>query len=85
MTSDICGITVYTMAAAFEFTVFATTEDFQERLAEALENGTVMLDTTEGTKLILNAINVVAIEVHAASEENNSAVKNFANTPPVKK
>ena len=76
MTSDICGITVYTMAAAFEFTVFATTEDFQERLATALENGTAILDTVEGTKLILNAINVVAIEIHAAG-------KNSADTPPV--
>ena len=85
MENKICELTVYTMAAALEFTVYATTDDFQERLAEALENGTVILDTIEGTKLILNAINVVAIEVHAAAESSNSSVKNFAATPPVKK
>lgn len=81
MENKICELTVYTMAAALEFTVYATTEDFQERLAEALENGTVILDTIEGTKLILNAINVVAIEIHAAEKNKNISV----NTPPVKK
>lgn len=81
MENKICELTVYTMAAALEFTVYATTEDFQERLAEALENGTVILDTIEGTKLILNAINVVAIEIHTAEKNKNISV----NTPPVKK
>ena len=80
MENKICELTVYTMAAALEFTVYATTDDFQERLAEALENGTVILDTIEGTKLILNAINVVAIEIHAAEKNKNIS----ANTPPVK-
>ena len=81
MENKICELTVYTMAAALEFTVYATTDDFQERLAEALENGTVILDTIEGTKLILNAINVVAIEIHAAEKNKNISV----NTPRVKK
>lgn len=81
MENKICELTVYTMAAALEFTVYATTDDFQERLAEALENGTVILDTIEGTKLILNAINVVAIEIHTAEKNKNIS----ANTPPVKK
>ena len=81
MENKFCELTVYTMAAALEFTVYATTDDFQERLAEALEIGTVILDTIEGTKLILNAINVVAIEIHAAEKNKNIS----ANTPPVKK
>lgn len=81
MGADVCEVTIYTMAAALEFNVIATTEDFQERLAAALEQGTVVLDTAEGAKLVLNAINVVAIEVHEAA----AAIENSGNTPPVLK
>ena len=51
-------------------------------VAEALEEGTVILELVDGGKIILCAINVVAIEVHAAAESSNSSVKNFAATPP---
>lgn len=74
MKADTLDLTIYTNAAALEFTVCVTTENFQERLAEALENGTVVLDTTDGNKLVLNAINVVCIEIHeptAAKQESN--------------
>lgn len=74
MKADTLDLVIYTNTAALEFTVFVAINDFQERLAEALENGTVVLDTTDGTKLVLNAINVVAIEIHepaAAKQENN--------------
>ena len=74
MKADTLDLVIYTNTAALEFTVFVTINDFQERLAEALENGTVVLDTTDGTKLVLNAINVAAIEIHepaAAKQENN--------------
>lgn len=57
---------IYTCNAVLSFNVKSTTPNFQERLAQALEEGTVILDTAEETKLILNAINVVAIEVHEA-------------------
>lgn len=57
---------IYTCNAVLSFNVKSTTPNFQERLAQALEEGTVVLDTAEETKLILNAINVVAIEVHEA-------------------
>lgn len=73
MKADTLDIVIYTDAAALEFTVCVTTTDFQARLAEALENGTVMLDTIDGSKLVLNAINVVAIEIHeptAATQES---------------
>ncbi len=76
--SRVCEVIIYTSNAALSFNVEATTTDFQERLASALEEGTVILDTVEGTKLILNAINVVAIEVHAAAERTQTL-------PPVKK
>ncbi len=76
--SKACEVIIYTSNAALSFNVEATTDDFQERLAAALEEGTVLLDTVEGTKLILNAINVVAIEVHKAGVQEQTI-------PPVKK
>lgn len=76
--SRVCEVIIYTSNAALSFNVEATTTDFQERLASALEEGTVILDTVEGTKLILNAINVVAIEVHKAGEQ-------MQNIPPTEK
>lgn len=79
--SDVCEVVIYTTSAALSFNVKATTTDFQERLAGALEEGTVILDTTEDTKLILNAINVVAIEVHGQqdTEENTQAIPPIQN------
>lgn len=67
----VCEVIVYTSQAALSFNVEATVEGFQDKLAAALEEGTVILDTIEGTKLILNAINVVAIEVHAEQTAQN--------------
>lgn len=78
--SRVCEVIIYTSNAALSFNVEATADNFQERLASALEEGTVILDTVEGSKLILNAINVVAIEVHepTAARENPRAI------PPAK-
>ncbi len=77
--SKVCELIIYTSQAAYSFYVEATTADFQERLAAALEEGTVILDTIEGSKLVLNAINVVAIDIHEATvaEVNADAI------PPV--
>lgn len=73
--NEVCELILYTSNAALSFNVNATVEDFQERLATALEEGTVILDTAEGSKLILNAINVVAIEIHEqGSAENTNAI-----------
>lgn len=80
--SRVCEVIIYTSNAALSFNVEATTTDFQERLASALEEGTVILDTVEGTKLILNAINVVAIEVHAAAD---ATAERTHDTPPRQK
>ena len=80
--SRVCEVIIYTSNAALSFNVEATTTDFQERLASALEEGTVILDTVEGTKLILNAINVVAIEVHATAD---ATAERTQILPPVKK
>jgi len=80
--SKVCELIIYTSQAALSFNVEATTTDFQDKLAAALEEGTVILDTVEGTKLILNAINVVAIEVHAAAEYTAEKLQAI---PPVTK
>lgn len=45
-----------------------TIEDFRAQLCKAIDNGGAMLDTTEGTNLIINTAAVVAIEVGAAYE-----------------
>ena len=82
MGADVCELVVYTQSGAVTFQVKATADNFEDRVAAALEEGTVILELVDGGKIILCAINVVAIEVHAASKENNSAVKNFVNTPP---
>lgn len=79
--SKTCEIVVYTSNGAMSFDVVATTDDFQERLANALEEGTVMLDTVEGSKLILNAINVVAIEVNTVAEASGKP----ETIPPIRK
>lgn len=78
--SYICEVLIYTSNAALSFNVAATTSDFQNKLAAALEEGTVILDTVEGSKLILNAINVVAIEVNTPTTSTEKGL----NTPPVK-
>ena len=79
MKANTCTIIVYTQTGAFSFEVVASGDNFEERLGDALEQGTVLLDTTDGGKLILCALNVVAIEVREAEEKSES------NTPPVSK
>lgn len=82
MSNNVCEVVIYTAQSALTFNIVATTSDFQERLTAALENGTVILDTVEGSKLVLNAINVVAIEVH----EQTTTIADLTNdTPPVSK
>ncbi len=78
---EICELIVYSNTAAIPYLVEVTIEDFQERLAKALEDGTVVLDTVEGSKLILNALNVVAIEIRKPTSIDESV----NNIPPVEK
>ena len=85
MRADTCEVIVYTQSGALSFEVIASGIDFEERLAAALEQGTVLLDTAEGSKLVLCAINVVAIEVReiGAAAAARAAEKNASDTPPV--
>ncbi len=70
--SEVCELTIYTSDSALQFAVRSTCDNFQDTLAEALENGTFVLYTIEGSRLILNAINVIAIEIHKTQKENIS-------------
>lgn len=60
---EVCEVLIYTTNGVLSFDVKVTCDGFIDRITEAIESGTVVLDTTEGTKLILSAINVVAIEI----------------------
>lgn len=61
---NVQDIIIYTMqGAVLERTVIATTKNFEDMLCSALEDGSVMLDTVDGTKIIINSMTAVAIEV----------------------
>ena len=77
--SKSCELIIYTTSAALSYEVVANGDDFQDKLAAALGEGTVILDTVEGNQLILNAVNVVAIEVHAVVNNGEKP----QNIPPV--
>lgn len=79
MKADICTVLVYTQNGAIPFEVVVAANDFQERVAQALEEGTVILELADGGKLVLCAINVVAIEIHEAV----TIQENSSSTPPV--
>lgn len=63
MTAKVYPVTIYTQHGALEFHLVSEQEHFDEALADAMEQGTAVVNTLEGTKLIFNAINVVAIEI----------------------
>ena len=45
-----------------------TATDFNEQLCRAIDNGGAMLDTTEGTKFIINTAAIAAIEIAPAEK-----------------
>lgn len=76
---DIC---IYTIAGAvLEKTVIvpAGVPNFTGRICEAIDNGGALLDTIDGTKIIINTAAIVAIEIGEEREEKES------DTPPVEK
>ncbi len=58
-----CTIVIYTQNGALQFEVLMTINDFEDRLASAIEQGTVVLDLADGGRLVLSPINVVAVEI----------------------
>ena len=62
-------LTIYTAQGAIVYTINKTSENFIEVLTSALERGYVAVDTVEGSRLIINPLNVVAIEIKELSDE----------------
>ncbi len=59
---DIYIITIYTTAEhVLTFEVVGSCPNFEEEIAEALENGLPIIETVDGEKLIINGLNYVAI------------------------
>lgn len=68
---NFCELVIYTTGGALSFDVVAPCDDFRGKLAEALEAGLVVLDTAEGSQLVLNAVNVVAVEIKETKSEGD--------------
>ncbi len=91
MNANTCGLIVYTQNGAIPFEVIKSTEDFEDRVAQALEQGTVLLNLADGGQIVLCAINVVAIEicdVLKVQQQIEMAVasdEELNNTPPVQR
>lgn len=62
-------LTIYTAQGAIVCTINKTSENFIEVLTSALERGYVAVDTVEGSRLIINPLNVAAIEIKELSDE----------------
>lgn len=78
---EVIEIVICTDSAALSYFVEEEEDRFILKIANALEEGTVVLDTVEGSKLILNAINVVAIELRKPTAVDVAA----NNIPPIQK
>ena len=62
-------LTIYTAQGAIVYTINKTSENFIEVITSALERGYVAVDTVEGSRLIINPLNVAAIEIKELSDE----------------
>ncbi len=76
----VCEIVIYTTGGALTFDVLPTVDNFEKELSSALEEGTVIVDTVEGSQLVLNAINAVAIEIKGVCDKEI-----VEDTPPIVK
>ena len=61
-------ITIYTAQGAIVYTINKTSDNFIEVLTSALERGYVAVDTVEGSRLIINPLNVAATELKELSD-----------------
>lgn len=68
MNPKTCTITIYTQSGVLQFEVLMTADDFENRLAAAIEQGTVVLDLVDGGRLVLSPINIVAVEIAPGGE-----------------
>ena len=61
-------ITCYTERGTLDFETESDKQNFEQELTEAIAEGTVMVNTQINSTLILNAINLIAVEVIKLSE-----------------
>ena len=62
-------IVIYTANSVMEFDVRYEGLDLAEKINEAIDNGMIMLETVKGNKLIINPLDIVAIEICTPHEE----------------
>ena len=63
-------IIIYTSQGAITYTVKKTVDNFLEVLTKALESGYVSVETVEGSSLVINPLNVAAIEIREISTDD---------------
>ena len=61
-------VIIYTSHGEITYTLRKTVDDFAERLTKAIESGYVSVETVEGSTLVINPLNAVAIEIKDFSE-----------------
>lgn len=62
---EIYTLTVYTQNGAINYQVRASTPNFKDDLLAALERGATIVDTVDGSTLIINPLQATAIEISA--------------------
>ena len=63
-------IIIYTSQGAITYTVKKTVDNFVEVLTKALESGYVSVETVEDSSLVINPLNVAAIEIRELSDDD---------------
>lgn len=63
-------VIIYTTAGTVTYVVKNTTTDFERALMAALEKGAATVETIDGSYLLINTMNAVAIEIREYQEEN---------------
>jgi len=59
-------ITIYTGQGAITYEIKATCDNFTEVLVAAIEKGIVSVETTDGSTLVINALQASAIEIRTS-------------------
>ena len=62
-------ITIYTANGVMEFDIKYEGKDLADKINAAIDNGMIMLDTVKGTQLIINPLDIVAIEISTPHNE----------------
>ena len=64
-------IIIYTTEGMVSYVLRATTNNYKHDLTAALENGTTTVETIDGSSLIINPLNAVAIEIREHKQEED--------------